>query len=862
MTSAVTLRAFELCPILDRTHLDANVLVECVELSGEWLFLGTTDGRLLQFLIHEDHPQDAAEDPRVQIRAQKVAEKKISQSHQSVSFIRCVSALNRVLVICDGQFVVLSMSDDLMVLPLAGANKLKGVHAAYINENPARDDPFSVQVCLAKKKQIIVVTLSEEKLVVDKIREMPDLISDLVMDGLFVCVALQSHYVICNIENGQIQDLFPFEGVPALCRVAKEEFLLSAPGDLGMFVTSAGVSERPPLPWAKSVVKLVFKAPYIISLCSDEIVAYSITDQEQKQSLHFSGGRVLGNFDGKILVSSASSLYAIVPIPAEIQIKNLLQHGLVDQALELAENFQHRGRSSREQFQTVLNDVRQRAGFVCLKKFDLERARELFIRGQLNPQELISLFPGLSSGKFTASQPHLHDYQSIEDITNGSVDQEKRLKSFLEDFLEYLRASEGENFPFKNIVDTAIIKLVAAEEPRKVLDHISGSDFQGDFEELKGPLESHQRFHALALLHEKHRNWSEALSVWASLAQNEIQDDLFPGIGVFLQKIIRAPDELLWRYGDLALELDQEKAIDVFIQKLKTGDVVMEEKALNFLDKYPDTHLKLLEHLVLDKESQTEKFHTLLATKYLERLSSLELHDERAIQIRAQFQAFIVKSNLIKPAHLMSRLESTDLHQEKAILYGKMGDHEKALKIMVHKLEDPQAGESYCDQIAPKKDSILKKKLLLSLIKVFLDPELSSEKRLTLESALVDLLNRRSSEMNPLDVLPLIPPSWSLATILPALTDMIATLGHEKRMTQVEANLSIGHKVNTTLDYYFATRKPITMAESSYCMLTSKQFREPVFVRYPNGIIVNPNHAKDLGVCPITGQVFKPTKGT
>lgn len=237
---------------------------------------------------------------------------------------------------------------------------------------------------------------------------------------------------------------------------------------------------------------------------------------------------------------------------------------------------------------------------------------------------------------------------------------------------------------------------MAAEEPRKVLDHISGSDFQGDFEELKGPLESHQRFHALALLHEKHRNWSEALSVWASLAQNEIQDDLFPGIGVFLQKIIRfvhhlgpfipakdslliwsflgfrAPDELLWRYGDLALELDQEKAIDVFIQKLKTGDVVMEEKALNFLDKYPDTHLKLLEHLVLDKESQTEKFHTLLATKYLERLSSLELHDERAIQIRAQFQAFIVKSNLIKPAHLMSRLESTDLHQEKAILYGKV----------------------------------------------------------------------------------------------------------------------------------------------------------------------------------------------
>jgi hypothetical protein len=56
----------------------------------------------------------------------------------------------------------------------------------------------------------------------------------------------------------------------------QEEFLLSAPGGLGMFVTSAGVSERPPIQWTKPVTRFIFSHPYIIALTEsrDSVVVY------------------------------------------------------------------------------------------------------------------------------------------------------------------------------------------------------------------------------------------------------------------------------------------------------------------------------------------------------------------------------------------------------------------------------------------------------------------------------------------------------------------------------------------------------------------------------------------------------------
>ena len=78
-----------------------------------------------------------------------------------------------------------------------------------------------LQICVAKKKQVGVISIREDKLQVERTRDLPDTITALVMDGDFVCAALTSVYVICNVQTGECQELFPFEHTPAIARVSK-----------------------------------------------------------------------------------------------------------------------------------------------------------------------------------------------------------------------------------------------------------------------------------------------------------------------------------------------------------------------------------------------------------------------------------------------------------------------------------------------------------------------------------------------------------------------------------------------------------------------------------------------------------------
>ena len=48
---------------------------------------------------------------------------------------------------------------------------------------------------------------------------------------------------------------------------------------------------------------------------------FSLLDQKHKQTLTFNGGVTLGNFDGKILVASVTSIYRLKPVSVQIQIE-------------------------------------------------------------------------------------------------------------------------------------------------------------------------------------------------------------------------------------------------------------------------------------------------------------------------------------------------------------------------------------------------------------------------------------------------------------------------------------------------------------------------------------------------------------
>ena len=89
----------------------------------------------------------------------------------------------------------------------------------------------------------------------------------------------------------------------------------------------------------------------------------------------------------------------------------------MDEALDLTESVTSRGISD-EGLEATFRRVRIRAAFISLKKLDLSKAQEQFIRGNVDPREVISLFPRLmpETSNFTRAVPPFHDIADVNQV--------------------------------------------------------------------------------------------------------------------------------------------------------------------------------------------------------------------------------------------------------------------------------------------------------------------------------------------------------------------------------------------------------------------------------------------------------------
>ena len=116
--------------------------------------------------------------------------------------------------------------------------------------------------------------------------------------------------------------------------------------------------------------------------------------------------------------------------------------------------------------------ARVRAAFISLKRFDLHRARELLVRGRADPREVICLYPRLlpASSNFTRSVRALNDIADVNQIAKHDAQKLSALDTFLVDYLEYIRAAEGEQFVHKHVRHFSLCVLVQTKLLRKSIN--------------------------------------------------------------------------------------------------------------------------------------------------------------------------------------------------------------------------------------------------------------------------------------------------------------------------------------------------------------------------------------------------------
>ena len=111
---------------------------------------------------------------------------------------------------------------------------------------------------------------------------------------------------------------------------------------------------------------------------------------------------------------------------------------------------------------------------------------------------------------------------------------------------------------------------------------------------------------------------------------------------------------------------------------------------------------KLYSHIVTERNIKDSKLHTDYALLLLQDLMTTKKQrkpDESEIKkIHKEFNTFLNSSKYYDPLPIQSELTQTDFYLEISILFGRMGQHEKALEILVYKFGDNNKALEYCIQ--------------------------------------------------------------------------------------------------------------------------------------------------------------------
>ncbi|KAM9409528.1 transforming growth factor-beta receptor-associated protein 1 homolog isoform 2-T3 [Pholidichthys leucotaenia] len=853
----MSVKAFELVPAVERDLLmgdKARINIECIECCGKHLYVGTNDCFIHHFLLVEITSSKG----KASFSAQKLLHKYLGLKKPVIE-LRAASALERLIVLCEGIVFLVDMV-TLETVPSAagGGAKIRGVAAFCINENPINGDPFCVEIGVlsTKRRTVQIYRVYEDR--VQLVRELttPEQPCAVSLDGYFLCLALTTQYIILNYNTGASQDLFPYnseERRPIVKRIGKEEFLLAAPGGLGMFASAEGVSQRAPVNWSESVIGAAVCFPYVVALDECFITVHSMLDQQLKQTLSFRDGHILQDFEGKVILASTKAVYVLVPLPLERQIQDLLTNHRVEEALILTEGAQRN--IPKDKFQNLHKRILQQAGFIQFSQLQFLEAKEHFRRGQLDVRELISLYPLLlpASSSFTRCHPPLHEFADLNHLAQGDQEKVLRCKKFLISYLGEVRSTEVVN-GCREDVDTALLKLFAEQDHESLLDLLA-SDNSCVLTDSIPWLEKYHKYFALGLLYHYNGQDSAALQLWIQVVDGDLQDstrsDLYEYIVDFLCSSSNL--DIVWKYADWALRKDPNIGVHIFTKRpASKGQLDLNpDDVITYLGKHNQALLLYLEHLVLDRKIQKEKFHTNLAVLYLERVMSLlseSRRDEKQLTTaREKLQALLRESSLYRVQFILGKLENCEqLLLERATLHGKLEEHDKALHILVHNLRDFPSAEAFCLWASSGRDSAYQQELFHLLLGEYLDGSPGKAQTATagvgsgeLEMAAVDLLNRHGEVFDAVRVLRMLPEGWSLQLLRPFLGRAVRASMHACRTSKIALGLARSENLQLLHDRLKECKKPIFVSEKKGCHLCHNTFSEPSVVCLPGGVPVH-----------------------
>ncbi|CAK9324261.1 unnamed protein product [Citrullus colocynthis] len=302
------------------------------------------------------------------------------------------------------------------------------------------------------------------------------------------------------------------------------------------------------------------------------------------------------------------------------------------------------------------------------------------------------------------------------------------------------------------ILDTALLQaLLFTGQSFAALELLKGLNYC-DVKICEEILQKNKHYSALLELYRCNSMHREALKLLHQLVEeskaNESQTELIqkfkPEMIIdYLKPLCGTDPMLVLEFSMTVLESCPTQTIELFLSGNIPADLVnsyLKQHAPNL----QATYLELM--LAMNESSISGNLQNEMLQMYLSEvldwyadLSAQHKWDEKAYSsTRKKLLSALESISGYQPEVLLKRLPSDALSEERAILLGKMNQHELALSLYVHKIHVPELALSYCDRVyesvvnqQPTKSS---GNIYLTLLQIYLNPRRTTknfEKRIT-----------------------------------------------------------------------------------------------------------------------------------
>ncbi|ORX84557.1 hypothetical protein BCR32DRAFT_217745 [Anaeromyces robustus] len=864
------------------------------------LFVGTKDGILL---IYEINDNDDAFNVSLVDSRKDFTKKEIKELY-------AIEGINILLCLSDTQLLAYNLETLQFITQVA---KLQGVQYLDIynsvskenevnlfkndinienNNNNINDNNSNIiiKLALAIRKKLIILQWNQNSF--EKLNEfnLSHTIKTISWGKEYtLCIGFARNYAFIDLSTDTIDyfslgnsliDLTSF--TPSKFTkvytnsLPNNQFLLTK-DDASTYIAETGQPLKSVnIKWSAIPLAVVYMHPYFIALLPQmvEIRAFNSGILIQNIELNVTNAVVSNDI---LFSSNDKDLYTIIPIDFDNQVVQLLNKKQFSESLQLVELYSSIF-TPDEKVAEITRIRSLEAKYLFKEEKDYERAFGIFLSLEIDPNEILQLYPMLDSNeeilalknsKNNKDESSFDKLQSINHLVHYLTEQRSRLtkqrlyllsiqnrssmpKSFSNSTINsYLSAAVSEfslstivyyrqlSLPdveaLSNVIDTALFKVYMI-----VNDALIGPLLRVhnncDMDVCESLLKSQNKYSELIDLYKGKGYHKKALDIL--ITKGESPDESMYGpyhIITYLQKLNKTDFDLVLEYSVWVIEHYPEESLEIFTYEKFSGDELLRGIIVDHLEKHSkDVCIKYLDYIINRLNDSSSENHNKLASYYLEKIVSLKEGDEERKKYEENLKNLLEKSTCYSPNLILSQLPKQSLYEIRAVLLSHIGEHRKALSIYFNELNDPKMAEQYCIKYYNPEDEKVKD-VFFTLIQIHLEKEKKEE----ISDDVLELLNKYGAYIDAAKIMEIFPESTKLNKLGIYFEKFFQELMNRKHNQKIIYNLLKSEQLQVREELMNYQSQSIGISEERVCKKCLKRIGTSVFVKDSNNSVIH-----------------------